>query len=413
VPIEILPQPVGASVGDRLLAELASGNWDEFRCAVAFAKLSGVQYVDGPLRAFTGSGKRATVAVGIDQKGTSFEAASQLAAAVQANGELIITTDIAKPPATFHPKLYCFLAFDGVGDVAHGLVVHGSSNLTEGGLFTNYEFSTAWSPLLSDPHDSAAFQSTLDALGGWHDTSSGLCVVGDAVKLLELHELGLLPSEVQIAATRAAVQTPGSSASPSGLSKVPRPKRPSHSKSMGPPLIAIPAGPPAPPPVVASAAAIHDALFLDVGEVGSKTEVYLSKTALDEDPDFFGHPFTGLTTPKRATSEPQPEREPRPIVDIRLLDAAGLVVSEYQDHALKIWQYSEGQSANQDVRITVPAELLRALPSGCILEIRRNPVRPGAEYRLDFLTPGSSQWSAARAVATEWLPGHKRRRGWQ
>jgi hypothetical protein len=198
---------------------------------------------------------------------------------------------------------------------------------------------------------------------------------------------------------------------------------------MGPPLIAIAPAPvpasatpsapatgpsvPTPQPTAASAGATHTALFLDVGDVGRKTEVYLSKTAFNEDPLFFGHPFTGRTTPKRATSDPQPERQPRPIVDIRLLDASGNVVSEYRDHALKIWQYAIGKSANQDVRITVPAELLRSLPTGCILEIRRNPVRAGTEYRLDFLTPGSAQWSAARAVATRWLPGRKRQMGWQ
>jgi HKD family nuclease len=435
VPIEILPQPDGSSVGDRLISELTAGNWDEFRCAVAFAKLSGVQYLDGPLRAFTGSGRRAVVAVGIDHKGTSFEAASQLAAAVQSTGELVITTDVAMPPSTFHPKLYCFLAFDTAGDVAQALVVSGSSNLTEGGLFTNYEFSTAWIPALPDKHESAALNDALNVLDTWQDTSSGRCVLGDAAKLVELHQLGLLPSEVQIAAARAAAQAtgssgapPGGSGAPSGLSKVPRPQRPSHTKTMGPPLIVIPlsaapvsaqaptaaTGPTAstPQPALASAGATHNVLFLDVGNVGRKTEVYLSKTALNEDPQFFG-PFTGRTTPKRATSDAQPERQPRPVVDMRLVDANGNVVSEYRDHALKIWQYAIGKSANQDVRITIPAELLRSLPAGCILEMRRNPVRAGTEYRLDFLTPGSGQWSAARAAATRWLPGRKRQVGWQ
>lgn len=427
--------PAARSIrGDRLISELAGGNWDEFRCAVAFAKLSGVQYLDGPLRTFTGSGGRAVVTVGIDQKGTSFEAASQLAAAVQRNGELVIASDMAIPPSTFHPKLYCFLSFDTVGDVAQALVVSGSSNLTEGGLFTNYEFSTAWIPALADQQESAALDDALNALDAWHDTSSGLCVAADAATLLELRRLDLLPSEAQIAAARAAArvasssgQPPGASSAPSGLSRVPRPLRPAHPKTMGPPLIAIasatssttPLGPatspsfPTPQATAASAGATHAVLFLDVGNVGQKTEVYLSKTALDEDPQFFGHPFTGRTAPKRATSAPQPERQPRPIVDIRLLDASGAVVSEYRDHAMKIWQYAIGRSANQDVRITVPAELLRSLPAGCILELRRNPVRAGTEYRLDFLTPGSAQWSAARAVATRWLPGRKRQMGWQ
>jgi HKD family nuclease len=204
VTVAVLSHPHGATVGDRLIVELHSGAWDEFRCAVAFAKVSGVRYIDGPIRAFVAAGKRAVVAVGVDHGGTSFEAASHLAGAVQANGELIVVKDVASPPATFHPKVYVLLERAPGGPIERALLISGSSNLTEGGLFTNHELSTAWSPDLTDMAQAAAFAAAMHALDAWQDTSSGLSVVGDAPKLLELHGAGLLPTESAMAAARAA-----------------------------------------------------------------------------------------------------------------------------------------------------------------------------------------------------------------
>lgn len=153
-------------------------------------------------------------------------------------------------------------------------------------------------------------------------------------------------------------------------------------------------------------------LVIDILTGTQLTELFLAKTVLREDPAFFGHPFHGWTSPRRATSEAQPERDPRPIVDILLIDADGKTVSEYIEHEIRMWEYVYGRSANMDVRLGLPAELLRNLPTGCILEMRRSPVRAGLDYCLEFLTPGSTKWTAARAVATQALPNSQRRYGW-
>ena len=86
--MEVVPQPAGGAVGDRSLAELASGTWNDVLWAVALAKLPGVSYLDAPLCRFTTAGHRAVISVGVDLGGTSFEAASQLA-----------TRDWSWPPA--------------------------------------------------------------------------------------------------------------------------------------------------------------------------------------------------------------------------------------------------------------------------------------------------------------------------
>ncbi len=431
VSVEVLAQPAGSSVGERLLAELASGRWNDFRCCVAFAKLSGVKYLDGPLRVFTGASGRAVISLGVDQNGTSFEAAAQLAGAVSADGRLVITKDIGNPPVTYHPKVYIFRDLDANGGLNAGLLILGSNNITEGGLFTNHELSTAWIPDLTDATDTAVFAAALTVIAAWQDASSGLVIDGDATTLKALHVAGMLPTEAAISAARAAARSTSTSSTrapaPKGLAKVSRPAKPKHPTALGAPLVALP--PPVtkpvsgkaprrrrvvvPPPARGTAlGAIHNSFCIDITTGKKLTEVYLSKTALNQDPAFFGHPFTGLTTPKQAKGAKQPERDPRPTVDIRLVDAAGLVASHYQQHPLKLWQYVNGPHANQDVRMTIPADLLRSLPAGCILEIRRQPVAKGLDYELTFLSPGSTQHAAARAVAIQPLPGGKRKIGW-
>ncbi|HYQ78909.1 MAG TPA: phospholipase D family protein [Solirubrobacterales bacterium] len=420
--VEVLVQPHGATVGDRLIAELGSGRWQRFRCAVAFAKLSGVRYIDLPLRSFVKAGGIAELAIGIDNGGTSFEAASHLAGSVRPSGRVVISHELGPPRISFHPKIYALTSAD---PTERALVILGSSNLTQGGLFTNHELSTAFELDRSDPSDRkllADFASQLDA---WHNLSSGLAVAVTRSRLLALYDEGRLPSEARIAASRGAVSptsVPGGGTS--GLIAGRRPaKKPVHPSKLGaalaplpprlPARVTLPPPPPAPPPKAGGA--LHDAFYIDAGAGSAKTEIYLSKTALMADPAFFGHPFTGSTTPKAGGSRtPQPELDPRPIVDVRLLDATGAPVPEHThlDYPLRVWEYAIGKNAKHEVRINIPAPLLHRLPEGCILEMRRHPIRAGIDYRLDFLEPGSAQWEKARARATTPLPNSPRKFGW-
>ncbi len=420
--VEVLAQPFGATVGDRLIAELASGRWQRFRCAVAFAKRSGVQYLDGPLRKFVKAGGMAELTIGIDSGGTSFEAASYLASAVGPAGQMMISHEL-HPSISFHPKLYAFTSADPLG---WGLVISGSSNITEGGLFTNHELSTAFTLDASDPADAKLLADFCKQLDAWQDLGSGMTVTATGARLLALYEEGRLPKETQISRSPTSVR-PAShlGGGTNGLSTRRRklPKKPKHPKTLGSPLIPPPSHPPSwaglpasspitPGPVVGSP---HKAFYIDIDTANSKTEIYLSKVALNEDPAFFRHPFTGLTVPKRGGSKvPQPELQPRPIVDIHLLDKAGGASPGYSflDHRLKVWEYAIGKNAKHELRITIPAPLLHKLPKGCILELRREPVRAGIDYQLDFLTPGSAQWRNARARASTPLPNSPRKRGW-
>jgi len=414
--IELLTGSFGPGVGDRLIAELLSGRWQRFRCAVAFAKLSGVKYLDEPLREFAAAGGAAELAIGIDSGGTSFEAANQLAGAVDGSGRLIVTTEIGAGSASFHPKVYAFTSVGG----GEALAIVGSSNLTEGGLFTNHEMSTAFELDLSQSDDAAFLTEIEKSLRHWHDVGSGLAVLIDKRRLRALHAEGRLPMEGWISAHRSTAAPTGTRGAGTRGLKPRKKKRPKHPAKLGAPLAPPPASsppppePPATPPSPAPrSGAIHDVFYIDITTTTVTTEIYLAKRALREDPRFFRHPFTGLTPrPKKKTSPRQPQLDPKPLVDIRLIDKAGKPAPPhvYPGHELKVWEYVAGR-ANQDVRVTIPQALRRSLPEGCILEMRRDP-EPGLDYRLDFLTPGSKRWATARKRASLPLPNSWRKMGW-
>ena len=137
------------SPSDRLgdyLKDNLSGKWTHFRAAVAFVKRSGVRHVAPGLAAFARTGHVEIIA-GIDHQGTSFEGLKDLLDAVSPGGRIIIFHN--RLPFTFHPKVYLFKS------PAAADVMIGSGNLTEGGLFTNYEAGLRFSLDRSDSRQAA------------------------------------------------------------------------------------------------------------------------------------------------------------------------------------------------------------------------------------------------------------------
>src|ERR1044071_3532296 len=158
---EYVNQPDGPlRLGDHLLAHLADPQWTECRAAVAFVKRSGVRHVSDALRAFS---ERATVVIvaGVDRGGTSAEGLTDLLDAISERGELYVFHNLN--PSTFHPKVYYFRN----ETLAHILI--GSGNLTEGGLFTNYEASAVLSLDLTKDGDADFARDVENALKAWTD----------------------------------------------------------------------------------------------------------------------------------------------------------------------------------------------------------------------------------------------------
>lgn len=118
------------NTGSEISRSLRCGKYSIFNFAVAYARRSGVGRIFNDLTEFANNGGKTKGIVGIDQFNTSYQALINLKS-LSKNG-LFIHND-KNPEITFHPKLYLF----GNSDVEK--VIIGSSNLTAGGFYLNFE----------------------------------------------------------------------------------------------------------------------------------------------------------------------------------------------------------------------------------------------------------------------------------
>lgn len=190
--LELVRQPsLFARLGDRLNDNLARPEWTSFRAAIAFVKRSGTRHIADALSVFSRAADVEIIA-GIDHGGTSAEGLRDLLRAVSPQGRVIVFHN--RLPLTFHPKIYLFRN----AQAAELLI--GSGNLTEGGLFTNYEAGLHLALDLAAPGDATILGSVEQALDAWADTSLGTARLLDDDLLLRLSDLGLAPPEASISA---------------------------------------------------------------------------------------------------------------------------------------------------------------------------------------------------------------------
>ena len=173
-------------LGETLVAELENGEWMEFRAAVAFARMSGVRHLSKPLNKFCARGE-VRISVGLDLGGTSEEALREILASLDERGEAWVFHNSGA--ITFHPKVYLFKGNE------RAFFIVGSGNLTEGGLFTNYEASLAANVDLSDPIGKDLLGQVETALDAWSSGNENIAFKLDSNFLDTLVELGLVQSE--------------------------------------------------------------------------------------------------------------------------------------------------------------------------------------------------------------------------
>jgi hypothetical protein len=159
-----IPQPGPRRLGEYLLEQLRSNEWSHFDAAIAFVKASGVRHIAAALREFS---RRGTVrlSVGVDLGGTSIEGLQALMSAVEGDGGIWVFHN--ETHSTFHPKVYLF------SNPSRASLVVGSSNLTEGGLYANYEASLESLLDLELPDDRAAYDRVCGTLDSWRDETGG------------------------------------------------------------------------------------------------------------------------------------------------------------------------------------------------------------------------------------------------
>lgn len=123
-------QPFGDrdTVGAFLAETLSEKSFSRLTIVVAWARFGGLRRFQSEFKAFRGRGAKLRVILGIDE---GIATVPGLSLAIKSADEVFVFHD--RGARTFHPKLYL-----AEGEEKARLLV-GSSNLTAGGLFSNYE----------------------------------------------------------------------------------------------------------------------------------------------------------------------------------------------------------------------------------------------------------------------------------
>ena len=204
--MKLFEQPGGYRLGDWLTASL-DADWAEFRAAVAFVKRSGVKHIAARLAAFAQT-RPIEVIAGVDHQGTSYEGLGGLLEAVKPLGRVLVFHNAL--PHTFHPKVYLFKSS------SRAEVAVGSGNLTEGGLYTNYEAGVQVTLDLTDEADRVRLKTVEETLDGWGATQAGTTVQLDEVSLESMLQSGLVLKEADMAAALPGKEHAGTSSPSSG-----------------------------------------------------------------------------------------------------------------------------------------------------------------------------------------------------
>lgn len=188
--MDFIAQPLGQfRLGDYLIDNLQNEGWTLFRASVAFVKNSGVKHIYSLLSDFRQRGI-SKISVGIDNGVTTYEGLLNLLDAIGENSEMWIFHN--ENSSTFHPKVYLFAN----GQSADFIV--GSGNLTEGGLFTNYEAFLRVSLDFRNIEDRRQYDEIISYLDYWADPSTGCAIQASLPFLNDLRDNDYLPTESQV-----------------------------------------------------------------------------------------------------------------------------------------------------------------------------------------------------------------------
>ena len=300
--MEFVHQPFQSNrLGDYLKGNF-SGSWTHFRAAVAFVKRSGTRHIETALAAFSRIG-HIEIIVGIDHRGTSSEGLQDLLDAVSPRGRVSVFHN--RLPFTFHPKVYLFKSPTDAD------VIIGSGNLTEGGLFTNYEAAIRLCLDLAEPDQAAFLLSIEQVLDTWSDPAAGTSLVLDDLLLARLTAMGHTPSEALTAPEPGEDTRPVRAGSPFAARSEPRAPlvqgHPSESKASTMDMdVLAPAPVPKPYTAFGTTGFVMTLQRTDVG-FGQTTpgtsprspEIFIPLAARDANPDFWNWPSGFVADPKK------------------------------------------------------------------------------------------------------------------
>lgn len=404
--LEFIAHPQGAKrLGDFLRQGLRSKEWLHFRASVAFVKRSGTKHIRDALAAFSERGGKVTFSAGVDAGGTSAEGLLDLINAVGDRGDILVFKNANA--STFHPKVYLFK------NATHATVLVGSGNLTEGGLFTNYEASILLKLDLADPVHVALLTEIEKTLDDWSTPAEGLCYRADAALVQKLVHEGHVPDEAHTKTiddkTTVGLAQVADAGSPI-FKWFPVPAAPKLSVQATTPTAgglgaAISSALPA-------QAATHTAFVMtlqrtDVG-VGQTTagtqrrspEIFIPLIARDFDPEFWGWPDKFVADPGW--------KGPFDGNGRGKMDRTNVIVRLGGDQFPVVLWYNPQK---RDLRIR--SEHVRSAGSiGDILYVERSNGTQGFSYYVDVIPQSSAKFAQHYALCTEAVRNSAKRWGY-
>ena len=376
---------------------LDSDEFSELYICVAFSRVGALQRIRPGLDKFNGRDGRVKAVFGVDHMGTSRQA---LQFALEHLDEVFVCHH-PSPFVTFHPKIYF-----AVGALAADMLI-GSSNLTSGGLETNFEASARLRYRL--PEEQRLYHDAVSGFREILDHPNTRRLDGDLLAALDACGL-LLDEESNQAGLGGAGQHDDDQdedplfprtavVAPSPLPKPTRKHRPAIGRAA-----AAERG-------VESPVVVAPRVLLIQVKPHHNGEIFLSKLAVNQNKGFFGWPFTGQTVPKRASNPAYPQRDPDPVTDWTVYDTTGNIRVVISNYGLNTVYYKK----NAEIRITVSPELRDAIPPYSILKMT-SVMSTGRDYLCDVFPPESPQFNEYIRLCNQAMPSggaaSPRRFGW-
>lgn len=182
----------------------------------AFANAQAIQRIAPNILEAKARGANINIVVGFDVRSTSAEALQR----INSLGVHAVLVHNARGGHTFHPKIYLFEATHEKAEVFIG-----SSNLTDGGLYTNYEASTRMT--FEFPADDEEYTHFFSSLETYLKPTGPIVQILTSRLIDVLVERGEVPSEKDIRKNQAKVPKPDKKASipesPFGVETIKRP----------------------------------------------------------------------------------------------------------------------------------------------------------------------------------------------
>jgi hypothetical protein len=136
-------------------------------------------------------------------------------------------------------------------------------------------------------------------------------------------------------------------------------------------------------------------------------EVFLSKLALDQNPAFFGWPFTGQTVPKDPRNQSYPQRIPDPVVCLTVFNRHGTIAVQHSAFPLNTVYYDR----NHEIRVTVSPDVVRTVPDGSIMVMSQPTEGQGLDYDIRIYVEGSPDYGLYLSACNQEMPSGGRNEG--